>query len=531
MNADLYLLPVSEGARLLLARLHDDVEDPDDVIAWEKGRPGAPPPFCWRLAGGYEPLMNALRRGRTAVTDDLAALTKLGVIRRAKRDGRSGWELLGTRAAEVVAVPSTSAQPDRTVRPAGQRSPNLLTPRSAPPDVERPPDVRPAGPPGPPSRTSVSAQPDHARARDVIKQEQHREAGRGGAANDRPSSATATSSRATTLPVQRTPQGARPEPPRPAPPQGPARALLFELVQQLDAMFTPADADGVVLESRRIRPDVETLRRLTELLTPPEDVDAAAWLERRIASVTAYVRDYAVICTADPEQAHNWGGPMLEPRLLKGQRSAWEVLERIVDRWREDQAAARASARVAAVEAARAEARAVEDRLDELEQLARHGEPAFARELRAAGQAAPPRRDHVADYAAARTAVEAARTAGREPTLAEIAAAVAAVPALDTDARNLEMPATPGLTPLPPLPPIRPAVEPPPRELSDDEEAEIRQRGRQREAAIGRVERQTVGQRIHEAIKRFRELARRDPTPEEAAEIRRRAGGQEATGT
>lgn len=512
--------------RVLFALYADVDEDPvvcaTVVHAWEEGR-SAEPPFVWRSAG-YEALQDITGRSRSRVAEDLSRLVALNVIQRATRDGRRGWELLGTRPAPAKSPSGgtrRSQSADAKVPPTGPGRPNAGTL-----------PVPPAGPTGLSSGTPPSQPRDPARAREGIKQEPDL-ARRGGAANDRPSSATATSSRASTPPV-RAPQATRPEPPRLAPPQGPARALLLNLVRQFDALFTPVDADGVVLESRRIRADTETLRRLEELLTPPEDVDGAAWLERRVASVAAYVRDYATICTADPEQAHNWGGPMLEPRLLKGQRSAWEVLERIVDRWRENQATARASARVAAVEAGRAEARAVADRLAELEQLARVGEPAFARELRAAGQAAPPRRDHAADHAAAVIAAAAAHAAGREPTLAELEAAVANVPTLtapaDTDAIFLDSPpATPGVTPLLLLPPMQHVVEPPPRELTEDEEAEIRERGRRREGQLARE--QLLSQRINAIFREFTERAGRTPTHEEAEQIRRRIRGEEATGT
>lgn len=322
-------------------------------------------------------------------------------------------------------------------------------------------------------------------------------------------------------------------PPRPASREGPPRALLLRLVRHFDEQFVPTidgrpvEAGGTPLESRRVHADVDTLRRLAELLTPPEDVDDYAvevWRERRVASVTAYVDDYAKICAVDPEQARQWGGDMLEPRIRTGVRSAWQTLTRIVDRWREEQAAAAAAARDAAAEARRAEARAVAERLAELEQLARHGEPAFARELRAAGQVAPPLRDHAADHAAAAAAVAAALAAGREPTLAEVTAAVAVVPACG------ERPAT---TPLPPLPPMQHVGEPPVRELSEGDEAEIRERGRQREArASTGVDEQRARQRINEVFREFRERVGRSPTPEEADEIRRQVRGVEgATGT
>lgn len=307
-------------------------------------------------------------------------------------------------------------------------------------------------------------------------------------------------------------------------------------------MFLPHDANGVVLESRRIcrngtTTDAETLRRLAELLTPPEDVDAVSWLERQVATVRAYVRDYARICETNPEQAREWGGYMLETRLIKSTRSAWEVLTNIVDRWREAQAEADVAARQAAAEARTAEARAVAERLDDLAGLARNGEPAFARDLRAAGQAAPLRRDHIADHAAARRVVEAAHAEGRAPTLAEINTAVAAVPALDEpldkNAKILDTPrSTSGVTPLPPMPPMQHVVEPPPRELTEDEEAEIRERGRRREGQVAFTNEQLLSRRINTIVREFTERAGRPPTPEESEEISRLVrGSQGATGT
>lgn len=544
MISALYRLPAPDGALLLLCRLYDDVEDQEAIAAWEEGRTDLPP-FCWRLAGGdYKPLQAAMDRGRSSVTSHLAALTELGVIRRAKRDGRSGWELLGTREA-----PETSGDSDVDVRAAGRCGPKNLTATSGEPDVPPTRGVRAAGPPGPPRRTSTSKSPDAARAHEGFKREPDL-ARRGGAANDRPGRAPAPAPSSTATSARAAP--AR-EPPRPASPQAPARTLLLDLVRRFDALFVPTvdgrpvGLGGTPLESRRIRPDTETLRKLTELLTPPEDVDGDAWVERQVATVAGYVRDYAAICAVDPEQARQWGGDMLEPRIRKGTRSAWDTLTRIVDRWREDQAAAAAAAHEAAAEAGRAEARAVAERLIELEQLARHGEPAFARELRATGQAAPPRRDHVADHAAALAAVAAARAAGRAPTLAAVDAAVAGVPALapepepdaparpDTAAIFLDSPVTTSsVTPLPPLPPMQHVGEPPVRELSEDEEAAIRGRGSSREdqaARAGDVELH-IRQRINAAFKSFTERCGRSPTPEQAEQIRRRIRGEEeATGT
>lgn len=525
----LYRLPAPDGALLLLCRLYDDVEDQEAVAAWEEGRTDQPP-FCWRLAGSdYKPLQAAMDRGRSAVTSHLAALTELGVIRRAKRDGRSGWELLGTREA-----PSTSGDSDVTVRPAGRLGPKNLTPTSAPPDVHPAAGVRPAGPPGPPRRTSASGSPDAARAHEGIKQEPDL-ARRGGAANGPTSNAT--SSRPTSsAPATSARAAPTREPPRPASPQGPARTLLLDLVRRFDQEFTPTvdgrpvELGGTPLESRRIRADTETLRKLAELLTPPEDVDGDGWLERQVATVTSYVRDYAAICAADPEQARQWGGDMLEPRIRKGVRSAWETLTRIVDRWREDQAAAREAAREAAAEAGRADARAVVERLAELERLARLGEPAFARALRAAGQAAPAPRDHVADHAAALAAVAAARAAGRSPTLADVDEAVQA-----STSATLRSPGGAPVhvgevlfTPLPPLPPMQHVGEAPARELTEDEEAAIRERGRRRE---DQPVSDADGHRINVFVSEFTERAGRPPTPGELDQISRLVRGEGATGT
>ena len=108
------------------------------------------------------------------------------------------------------------------------------------------------------------------------------------------------------------------------------------------------------------------------------------------------------------------------------------------------------------------------------EQLARLGEPAFARALRATGQAAPAPRDHVADHAAALAAVAAARAAGRAPTLGDVDAAVQA-----STSATLRSPGGAPVhvgevlfTPLPPLPPMQHVGEPPARELTEDEENE-----------------------------------------------------------
>lgn len=515
----LYRIPAPDGALLLLARLYDDVEDQAAVAAWEEGNTDLPP-FCWRLAGNdYKPLQDALHRGRSAVTSHLAVLTKLNIIRRAKRDGRSGWELLGTRPAPA------SENSDGSVRGSGRPGPKILTATSGSTDVQPAPSVRIPGPGGPPARTSASGSPDAARAHEGIKQEPDL-ARRGGAANDRPAQGSASptaTSPTTAAPPARSPT--RAEPPRPAPPTGPARTLLLDLVRQFDGEFTVISLEGVVLESRRIRPDAETLRRLAELLTPPEDVDGPAWLEREVASVTAYVRDYAKICAADPEQARQWGGDMFETRIRKGVRSAWDTLTRIVDRWREAQAVARAGARALAEDTRRADAAALAERLAELEQLAGRGETPGEREARLLLKL--PARDHAADHRAALDLVRAGQQRGRPPTLAELNAAVAAVPAI----------VEPVATPLPELPAMQ-RTEPGRPPLTEEDEEQLRERGRQREAAAARgpAPRAAVTDpqaltSVRLAVAEFRRLMRRDPTRAELEEINRRARGEEDTGT
>jgi len=238
-----------------------------------------------------------------------------------------------------------------------------------------------------------------------------------------------------------------------------------------------------------------------------------------------------VICAGDPEQAHSWGGWMLETRLGKGTVSAWVTLTRIVDRWREAQAAAATAAQTAAAEGRHAEARAVAERLAELEQHARHGETPGEREVRV--QLGRPARDHRADHAAALAVVGAARAAGRAPQIAEVNAAVAQVPALvDGTALNIPAAERSGVTPLPQLPPMQHVGEPPARELTDEEEAAIRETGRRREGQVGLDAEQLLSRRVSRFVREFINRTGRAPTPEESEQISRLVRGQKgATGT
>lgn len=491
MPRPLYRFALPEGTRLALARLYDDVDDAEAVRAWEEGRSEAPP-FVWRVvAEGNKALVEDLARSRSSVFEDLARLRQAGLVRAAKRDGRTGLELLGTRRESAQPdcgsenTDGKSEQPDSRGPPARTRSPN---PRTASPSSRTP---------SPPGRTLA---PAHAV---LIQQEQHRdepakpEARRGGAANDPPASSTTT-------------RAARLAPPAV---QAPARALLLRLAHEFGELFVPTTADGAPLESRRIRPDADTLRRLAELLTPPDDVDAQAWTAREVERVRSYVTTYAEICRADPEQARSWGSRMLETRT-----TAWETTMRIVDRWREEQAAAATAEREAQAHAAAAEARAVAERLAELEQLARTGETPGEREVRE--QLGLPARDHRADHAAALAAQRAAREAGRPLALADLNAAVRAAPG----------PVEPASTPLPALPSmarVAPEAGRPP--LTEDEEDALRLQGQLRVEVDDEFD--LVGRRISVAIAEFERLARRPPTTRELEEIKRRASGEEETGT
>lgn len=509
----LYRLPLPEGTRLTLCVLYDSDDIPPGAVhAWEEGRV-AEPPFVWSVAG-YQPLQDITGRSRSRIAEDLRQLADLGVIRRATREGRRGWDLLGTRrepAAGPTGGTRGSQSADPRVPSAGPAGPSRGTPT--------PSAVVPrTGPTGPSAGTSGSHRQDPTRTpappRAVsIQQEKHRDesaklqAGRGEAANEPPSlAAVAASSRRIAD--------------RPAPPavQAPGRALLLRLAREFGDAFVPrVPGTDQALESRRIRPDADTLRRLAELLTAPDDVDPGAWLDRQVELVSGYVRDYATICEADPEQAHHWGGNMLEVRPLKGQRSAWETLTRIVDRWREAQAAAREAERSSDALARAAGTRAVAERLAELELEARAGETPGARAIRE--QLGLPERDRARDHAAAVAAVEAARAAGRPVTLAEVEAAVAASGALVV----APLPA-PGMA-------RAPAPERPP--LTPEDEGRIRSAGRRREQQARRAEVDAIetNRRINEALRLFCERAGRPPNAAEAEEIRRRFGGGEATGT
>lgn len=205
---------------------------------------------------------------------------------------------------------------------------------------------------------------------------------------------------------------------------GSARAIsLIELLAKLHTPIEPI---------RRFRPgDPSHLRWAEDLLLvdigPDDDVFAVAIA--RYEYVVSVCRDFATMAAVDWHgQETFWKPGMLS--LIVGKKatmSPWEAVERNVEQWRREQRVREQSEQASTAQAGELERRAVEDRLADLAHLAQHGEPRFAQELRSAGQPVDTR-DHAADLAAARAAVEAARGQGRAPTIAEVNAAIQAVP-------------------------------------------------------------------------------------------------------
>lgn len=342
MNPTLYELELTPGARLLLSRLHDDVDD-DPVTraavqrAWDERQPGALPPFAWRFAGDRcARLCKALRIGRTQVVDDLAALTRLGVIRRVQREGRWGWELLGTRP-ERPAEAGTPAPRGRQTDPARppHRPPEAATPAptTAPAEEVEARRGRHTGPPRPVHRPAEAGTPAPDLARDLVKNQENGIQTQVGEARRGPN-------------LKITPA-----------PSDPLTARLAALAGEIGTMFIPLDADGREQGSRRIRADPATLERLRRLLAPPAGVEIDVWVDRQVAEIRSYCTDYAAICRANGMQARWWGPAMFEStRPGVGKPSAWETLTRLVDAWRTERAVLERRRRVAADRAGQAAA-------------------------------------------------------------------------------------------------------------------------------------------------------------------------------
>lgn len=479
MNPSLYSLELTPGARLLLGLLHDDVDDDPVtratiIAAWEGGQRGAPPPFSWRFAGDRcARLCAALRLGRTQVMDDLAALTRLGVIRRVQRDKRWGWELLGTRPEPSAG----SGTPDPRGRQTGPASPVGRTRESATPDPAMAPAevadprVRHTGPPGPPHRTPRSATPDHAHARALLTIQQD-------GVQIAPAPQASGAGRGGLLRIT-----------SPAPRDG-MTARLAALATEIGGMFIPLDAQGREQGSRRVRGDAVTLERLRRLLAPPADVEIDVWVERRLEEIRAYCRDYAAICKANGLQALHWGPAMLEPEpRASGRRSAWETLTRIVDAWRAEQAQA--------------------------EQRRRIAEVRTAQEAADARAAAETRTRLVAGELPDDVKAGLARAAGREPQPQQVGLR-------GVLSQVATRPSSPGR---------QPAGERP--ELSEADEEQLRWRGRQRETDAERADEleQHIRQRINAAFADYRRVHGKSPDQAVAEEIRRLIRAEEETRT
>ena len=144
--------------------------------------------------------------------------------------------------------------------------------------------------------------------------------------------------------------------------------------------------------------------------------------------VVDLLTDFSAICAQNREEAKFW----LAPRMLdtipspqsKSGKSRWETIVSVVGSWRAERRVQEQEAHQRREQARAAERQRVEDRLVELEGLARNGEPAFARALRESGQKSTPVVDYKACLSAAQEAVADARRGGRDPTLEEIERAV-----------------------------------------------------------------------------------------------------------
>ena len=192
-------------------------------------------------------------------------------------------------------------------------------------------------------------------------------------------------------------------------------AAAFRLVTTL-ATLHPPTAD------QRWKPKNRThLAAAEALLTTDGD---PGWPDEVIDLVT----DFSAICAQNREEAKFW----LAPRMLdlvpspqsKSGKSRWETIVSVVGSWRAERRVQEQEAHQRREQGRAAERQRVADRMAELENLARNGEPAFARQLRESGQKSTPVVDHKACLSAAQEAVADARRGGRDPTLEEIERAV-----------------------------------------------------------------------------------------------------------
>jgi len=194
-------------------------------------------------------------------------------------------------------------------------------------------------------------------------------------------------------------------------------AAALRLVTTLAALHPPT-ADP----SQRWKPKNRTHLAAAEALLAADG--DPGWPDEVIDLVT----DFSAICAQDREQAKFW----LAPRMLdlvpspqsKSGKSRWETIVSVVGSWRAERRVQEQEAHQRREQGRAAERQRVADRMAELENLARNGEPAFARQLRESGQKSTPVVDYKACLSAAQEAVADARRGGRDPTLEEIERAV-----------------------------------------------------------------------------------------------------------
>lgn len=194
-------------------------------------------------------------------------------------------------------------------------------------------------------------------------------------------------------------------------------AASAQLVATL-AELHPATADP----SQRWKPKNRShLEAAATLLALDSDL---GWFDEVVDIVT----DFSAICAQDREEAKFWLAPRMlaivpAPKSTSG-KSAWDTIRSVVASWRAERRIQEQEAHQRREQGRAAERQRVADRMAELENLARNGEPAFARQLRESGQKSTPVVDYKACLSAAQEAIADARRGGRDPTLEDIERAV-----------------------------------------------------------------------------------------------------------
>ena len=194
-------------------------------------------------------------------------------------------------------------------------------------------------------------------------------------------------------------------------------AAAFRLVTTLAALH-PKHADT----SQRWKPKNHTHLAAAEALLGLDG--DPGWPDE----VIDIVSDFSAICAQNREEARFWLAPRMlaiepAPKSTSG-KSAWDTIRSVVASWRAEQRTQEREAHQQREQARATERKRVADHMAELEQLARNGEPDFAKRLRENGQISTPVVDHKACLSAAQEAIADARRGGRDPTLEEIERAV-----------------------------------------------------------------------------------------------------------